>query len=94
VGRRGVKSSFKLFLPVFATHSGGGEGIRGLCSPLPSSKSGLNLVCNVNIVYENLKSENSQEFRLCPETSPSTKLYIYEFGFRPQFTVIESLYIQ
>jgi hypothetical protein len=30
VGRRGVKSSFKLFLPVFATHSGGGEGIRGL----------------------------------------------------------------
>jgi hypothetical protein len=30
VGRRGVNSSFKLFLPVFATHSGGGEGIRGL----------------------------------------------------------------
>ncbi len=24
-------------------------------------KSGLNLVCNVNIVYGNLKSENSQE---------------------------------
>jgi hypothetical protein len=30
VGRRGVKSSFKLFLPVFATRSEGGEGIRGL----------------------------------------------------------------
>jgi len=30
VGRRGVYSSFKLFLPVFATRSGGGEGIRGL----------------------------------------------------------------
>jgi hypothetical protein len=25
------------------------------------SKSGLNLVCNLNIVYGNLKSENSQE---------------------------------
>jgi hypothetical protein len=36
VGRRGVKSSFKLFLPVFATHSGGGEGIRGLC-PHPTA---------------------------------------------------------
>ncbi len=28
--------------------------------PLPS-KSGLKLVCNVNIVYGNLKSENSQD---------------------------------
>ncbi len=35
MGRRGVNSSFKLFLPVFATSSGGGEGIRGLCSPPP-----------------------------------------------------------
>jgi hypothetical protein len=26
------------------------------------SKSGLKLVCNVNIVYENLKSENSQDY--------------------------------
>jgi hypothetical protein len=32
VGWRGVNSSFKLFLPVFATRSGGGEGIRGLWS--------------------------------------------------------------
>ena len=30
MGRRGVNFSFKLFLPVFATRSGGGEGIRGL----------------------------------------------------------------
>ncbi len=28
-------------------------------SPFPPSKSGLKLVYNVNIVYENLKSENS-----------------------------------
>jgi len=46
-----------------------------LLSPPPLlSKSGLKLVCNVNIVFENLKSENSQE-RLCPETS--TKLYVF-----------------
>jgi hypothetical protein len=31
VGRRGVNSSFKLFLPVFATHRGRGEGIRAVC---------------------------------------------------------------
>jgi hypothetical protein len=37
----------------------------------------LKLVCNVNIVYGNLKYENSS--RLCPETS--TKLYVHEFGF-------------
>jgi hypothetical protein len=45
--------------------------------PPPPSKSGLQLVCNVNIVYENLKSENVS--RLCPETA--TKLYVHEFGF-------------
>ena len=32
--------------------------------PLPPSKSGLKLVCNVNIVYGNLKSENSQEYSM------------------------------
>jgi hypothetical protein len=32
----------------------------GFYSPLPSSKSGLKLVCNLNIVYRNLKSENSR----------------------------------
>jgi hypothetical protein len=42
------------------------------------SKSGLKLVCNVNIVYGNLKSENFQDYG--PETS--TKLYVHEFGFR------------
>jgi hypothetical protein len=40
VGRRGVKSSFKLFPPVFATHSGGGEGIRGLCPQLYITRGG------------------------------------------------------
>jgi len=28
----------------------------------PPSKNGLKLVCNVNIVYRNLKSENSQDY--------------------------------
>ncbi len=45
----------------------------GFYSLPPLSKSGLKLVCNVNIVYRNFKSENSQE--------TSTKLYVHEFGF-------------
>ncbi len=42
------------------------------------SNRGLKLVCNVNIVYGNLKSENSQEY----DQKVSTKLYVLEFGFR------------
>jgi hypothetical protein len=44
-------------------------------TPPPLGKSGLNLVCNVIIVYRNLKSVKLS--RLCPETS--TKLSIHEF---------------
>jgi hypothetical protein len=36
-------------------------------TPPPPSKSGLKLVCNVNIVYGNLKSENSQDFAQKPQ---------------------------
>jgi hypothetical protein len=46
--------------------------INGFYSSL--SKSGLKLVCNVNIVNRNLKSENSEEY--------AQKLYAHEFGFR------------
>ncbi len=35
--------------------------------PPPPSKSGLKLVCNVNIVYGNLKSENSQDYAQKPQ---------------------------
>ncbi len=35
--------------------------------PPPLSKSGLKLVCNVNFVYGNLKSENSQDYAQKPE---------------------------
>ncbi len=35
--------------------------------PLPRSKSSLKLVCNVNIVYGNLKSENSQDYAQKPQ---------------------------
>ncbi len=39
----------------------------GFYSLLPLSKSGLKLrVCNVNIVYENQKSENSQDYAQKP----------------------------
>jgi hypothetical protein len=35
---------------------------RILLPPTPWSKSGLKLVCNVNIVYGNLKPENSHDY--------------------------------
>ncbi len=35
--------------------------------PPPPCKSGLKLVCNVNIVYGNLKSENSQAYAQKPQ---------------------------
>jgi hypothetical protein len=35
--------------------------------PPPFSKSGLKLVCYVNIVYGNLKSENSQDYTQKPQ---------------------------
>jgi hypothetical protein len=45
--------------------------------PPPLSKSGLKLVCNVNIVLR--KPQVWELSILCPETS--TKLYVHEFGF-------------
>jgi hypothetical protein len=42
------------------------------------------MVCNINIIYGNLKSEKLT--RLCPETS--TKLYVHEFSFKNALTVI------
>jgi hypothetical protein len=38
-----------------------------LTPPPPLSKSGLKLVCNVNIVYGNLKSENSKDYAQKPQ---------------------------
>jgi hypothetical protein len=43
----------------------------GFYSPHPLSKRGLKLVCNVNILYRNLK--------ITPETS--SKVFVHEFGF-------------
>ncbi len=45
-------------------------------SPPPLSKSGLKLACNVNIVYGNLKSENSKEYTQKPQRN------VHEFDFR------------
>jgi hypothetical protein len=37
--------------------------------PHPLSKSGLKLVCNVNIVHRNLKFENSPDYAQKPQRS-------------------------
>jgi hypothetical protein len=39
----------------------------GFYPPPPPSKSGLKLVCNVNIVHGNLKTENSQDYAQKPQ---------------------------
>ncbi len=45
------------------------------------------LVCNVNIVFGNLKSENSQDF--CPATL--AKHYVHEFGLRSHLAMTREL---
>jgi hypothetical protein len=51
----------------------------GMYTPLPPEQKWLKLVCNVNIVYGNLKSKNSQYYA---HKETLTKLYVHEFGFR------------
>ncbi len=51
-----------------------------------SRKSGLKLVCNINIVYRNLKSENSEEY--------AQKLYAHEFGFRSYMYFLYVVYFR
>jgi hypothetical protein len=41
----------------------------GFYPPPPMSKNGLKLVCNVNIVYGNIKSEKSQDYAQKPQQS-------------------------
>jgi hypothetical protein len=43
----------------------------------PPSKCGLKLVCNVSIVYGNLRSENSQDY----VQKPQRNCIVHEFGF-------------
>ncbi len=49
--------SFKISSLLFTVIS-----TNGFTPPPPFSKIGLKLVCNVNIVYGNLKSENPQDY--------------------------------
>jgi hypothetical protein len=60
IGQKSLEFSFLLFT-VTSTNV--------FYSPLPppQNKSGLKLVCNVNIVYGNLKSENSQYYAQKPQ---------------------------
>ncbi len=52
----------------------------------PQGKSGLKLVCNVNIVYRNLKSENSQDYaqkpqRNCTFMNSTSVQYLVDYEF-------------
>ncbi len=54
------------FLDVIGTKSRQ-SSLLAIHSHLYLSKSGLKLVCKVNIVYGNLKSENSQDYAQKPQ---------------------------
>jgi hypothetical protein len=57
--------------------------------PPPPSKSCLKLVCNVNIVYGNLKSENSQDYAQKPQRN--SRFMNLAFGEYP--TVLYSMWL-
>ncbi len=76
---RNWDKSLKSFPPCYSqspllTDLGGGRAGAGGGMVRLVSINGLKLVCNLNIVYGNLKSENSRD---CAQ-----KLYVHEFGFR------------
>ncbi len=59
----------------------------GFYSPYPMSKSGLKLVCNVNIEYGNLKSGNSQDYAQKPQrncTFMNSALLEVKYGGRQE----------
>ena len=53
---------FRVFLLAIHSHF-----YKRFYSPSSMSKSGLKLVCNVNIVYGTLKSDNSQDYAQEPQ---------------------------
>jgi hypothetical protein len=70
---RNWDKSFKSFSPCTVTST------YGFYSPPPPplEKNGLKLVCNVNIVYRKINSENYQDYA----QKLQMKLYVHEFGF-------------
>ncbi len=54
--------------------------LKDFTNPPPPSKSGLNLVCNVNIVHGNLKSDNSS-FRVSQIFFVSINKPRVEYGY-------------
>jgi hypothetical protein len=56
----------------------GTKGLRILLPPLSLSKSGLKLVCNVNIIYRNFKSENSQDYAQKPQRNCTSCIRLQE----------------
>jgi hypothetical protein len=81
IHRRNWDKSLKSFPPYYSQS----PLLTGFTTPPPPpTKSGLKLVCNVNIIYG--KPQVWELSRSCPETS--TTLYVHEFGFRTIVSVI------
>ncbi len=60
MGRRGVNSTFKLFLPVFATHSGGGRG-SAACDFIPHPPPPQTLTVCINSTFSLGRGEEVRE---------------------------------
>jgi hypothetical protein len=60
----------------------------GFYSPPPLSNSGLKRVCHVNIVYGNLKSENSQDYA---QKSQRNCTFMNSASRRLSFTISQQL---
>jgi hypothetical protein len=62
VGRRGVNSSFKLLLPVFAiaTHRGRGEGIRAVWLVPNPSTGKIILFLDFSLVFDRIDAEKGR----------------------------------
>jgi hypothetical protein len=60
-----VTKALRVFLLAIHRHLTSTNGFYS--SPPPLSKSGLKLVCKANIVYGNLKFENSQDYAQKPQ---------------------------
>jgi hypothetical protein len=53
----------------------------GFSPPPPPQQKRIETGLYYNILYGNLKSENSKDQRLCPEPQRNFEIHVHEFGF-------------
>jgi hypothetical protein len=79
------------FLRVFLHASNSHLYLRIFLPPSPFSKSGLKLVCNVNIVYGNLKSVNSQDYAHKPQRNCTFMNSASGYNDKQSYRIVSSI---